>query len=203
MVRLSSSPVLHAECGTNSILKCEISSSKQGLSVKYMGWSLNDGSLCFVKENLTINYTHSLRRFHCMYSHGHLSLVLHDVQPQDGGNSTYVCKLRSNKGATHTTTRVEFKGQSAYLLLTLEWNKKTGRDEVFGYFFSWILCVTASLLSSQFFILFPSEPNKCSRSSSTVRGASSRTTGRNGVGSVRPIRTLLWCISFLLVVILK
>lgn len=135
MVRLSSSPVLHAECGTNSILKCEISSSKQGLSVKYMGWSLNDGSLCFVKENLTINYTHSLRRFHCMYSHGHLSLVLHDVQPQDGGNSTYVCKLRSNKGATHTTTRVEFKGQSAYLLLTLEWNKKTGRDEVFGYFF--------------------------------------------------------------------
>lgn len=122
MVQLRASPVLYAECGTKVILKCEVS-SPHGLSVKHMGWSLNGGSLCSVKDDLLDPHPPRLRGFRCMYSHGHLSLVLHDVQPQHGGNSTYMCKLRSNKGAPHATTRVEFKGQSAYLRLTLSWNK--------------------------------------------------------------------------------
>lgn len=70
-----------------------------------------------------------------------------------------------------------------------------------------ILCVTASLLSS-LFLLFPSEPNECSRSTlhlhrdGAARSGSVGTTPQNGVGSVRPMRTL-WSISLLLVVILK
>lgn len=114
MVQLRAAPVLHAECGTDVSLKCEVSSPKQGLSVKYLGWSLNAAPLCFLTENSPINQSESLRRFHCMYSHGHLSLVLHNAQPRDGGN--YACKLRSNKGTAHAATRVEFKGQSAYLI---------------------------------------------------------------------------------------
>ena len=121
MVHLSAPPVLNAECGTEAILKCDVASPKHGLSVKHMGWYRNGGPLCSVKENVLIyhNHSHSLGRFHCLYSHGHLSLGLHNVQLQDGGNSTYVCKLRSNRGATHATTRLEFKGQSTYLPFTL------------------------------------------------------------------------------------
>lgn len=118
MVQLSSLPVLYAECGTKVTLKCEVSSPEQGLDVKHMEWSLNGSSLCSVRENQLVNPTHS-QRHHCMYSHGHLSLILHNVQPQDVGTSTYVCKLRSNRGISDTDTRVEIKGQSIYLLLTL------------------------------------------------------------------------------------
>lgn len=45
------------------------------------------------------------------------------------------------------------------------------------------------------------ELSKCSQSGSPSRGASTQTTRRNGVGSVRPIR-ILWSISLLLIVLL-
>lgn len=154
MVQLSSSPVLYAECGTTVTLKCEVSSPEQGLDVKHMQWSLNGSSLCSVRENQLVNPTHSQRHHHCMYSHGHLSLILHNVQPQDVGTSTYVCKLRSNRGISDTDTRVEIKGQSIYLLLTLSWNKETGHNEVFDSsflgFFLWrrLYCLHKFLFSS-------------------------------------------------------
>lgn len=119
MVELSTSPVLYAECGTAVILKCEISSLKDGLLVKHMRWSLNGDSLCSVDDNAPIHYKHRLRHYRCLYSHGNLTLVLEGVQLRDGGNSTYACKLRSNMGVANKVTTVEFKGQSAYLLLTL------------------------------------------------------------------------------------
>lgn len=154
MVQLSSSPVLYSECGTKVTLKCKVSSPEQGLDVKHMEWSLNGSSLCSVRENLLVNPTHSQRQHHCMYSHGHLSLILHNVQPQDVGTLTYVCKLRSNRGVSHTDTRVELKGQSTYLLLTLSLNKKRGHDEVFNYsffgFFLWqrLYCLHKLIFSS-------------------------------------------------------
>lgn len=110
--------LVHAECGTDVTLYCEVAPLKDGLSVKYMGWSLEENALCSVdtEGHLSTQHRHSPRPFRCRYSHGHLSLVFHDVQLLDGWNSTYMCKLRSNKGIAHTTTTVQFKGQPAYLL---------------------------------------------------------------------------------------
>lgn len=154
MVELSNSPIVYAKCGTAVILKCEVSSPKDGLLVKHMGWSLNGDLLCSIDDITPVHHKNRLPVFRCLYSHGNLTLVLEDVQPQDGGNSTYVCKLRSNMGVANKATTVEFKGQSAYLLLTLSWNKKTGGDKIFdnsllGYFvWQRLYCLHNFLFSS-------------------------------------------------------
>lgn len=119
MVELSTSPILYAECGTAVILKCEVSSPKDGLLVKHMGWYLNGGLLCSIDDITPVHHKNRLPVFRCLYSHGNMTLVLEDVKLQDGGNSTYVCKLRSNMGVANKVTRLEFKGKSTYLLLTL------------------------------------------------------------------------------------
>lgn len=116
MVQLSSWPVLSADCGTKVTLKCEVSSPELVRDVKHMEWSRDGASLCSVRDNQLVNPSHRQKHHLCLYTHGHLSLILHNVQPRDGGASAYECQLRSNRGVTRTDTRLEFKGQSIYLL---------------------------------------------------------------------------------------
>lgn len=119
-VELRPSPtVVYAECGTQVNLNCEVHPLKNDLSVKHMGWSLNGSSLCNVdtEGNLSIHHKHSPKPFHCLYNHGHLSLRFPNVKLLDGWNSTYMCKLRSNKGTAHIETTVQFKGQHSYSVM--------------------------------------------------------------------------------------
>lgn len=168
--------VVYAECGTAVNLSCEVPPLTNDLSVKHMGWSLNGSSLCSVdaEGKLSPHHKHSPRPFHCSYSHGHLSLSFPNVQLLDGWNSTYMCKLRSNKGTAHTWTAVQFKGQRAYLL----WHEIITR-------------VVANSLS----LYSPLDPNKCLQS--RIMPVHS---GENEVGSLKATRTL-WCISVLLAIL--
>lgn len=115
-MRLSTTPKITADCGQQVTLNCCVSSSRNGLSVKLMEWSLNRTSLCSVgsEGRLTTHHIPTLSDFHCEYEHGQLSLVFREVRPLDSAN--YRCKLQSKQGAAHKYTAVELQGQSPSLL---------------------------------------------------------------------------------------
>ncbi|XP_034393702.1 uncharacterized protein LOC117733890 [Cyclopterus lumpus] len=108
LVKLSVSPGITAECGDRVILKCDVSSSRKGLSIKHMEWFQSRTSVCSVDgEGKIKNHTQSPSDFYCEYQHGQLSLVLTRVKPLERGN--YTCKLQSNRGALHADTSVELQ----------------------------------------------------------------------------------------------
>lgn len=110
LVKLSVSHKISAECGKRVILTCEVSSSTHQLSIKRMEWSQGKTSLCVMDGEGNITRHNHTSGLHCMYQDGHLSLVLHKVQPLDSGASNrYMCKLQSNKGVAHEYTTVELK----------------------------------------------------------------------------------------------
>lgn len=117
LVTISTSPKMTAECGKHVTLNCNVSSSRNVLSVKYMEWSLNKISLCSVDSEgkMTKHHIHTLSDFHCKYTHGQLSLILHNVRPLESANANYRCKLQSEQGAGHRYTTVELQGQSPHL----------------------------------------------------------------------------------------
>lgn len=119
LVKLHVSSKITAECGKQVTLICKVSSSLEGLSIKHMGWSQNK-SLCSVNSEgkITTNHRHTLSDFHCEYKDGQLSLNFQEVQPSDIEHSnSYMCKLHSNKGAPHGSTKVELQGQNPHLFL--------------------------------------------------------------------------------------
>ncbi|XP_044046431.1 uncharacterized protein LOC122873589 [Siniperca chuatsi] len=112
LARLSVSSEITAECGKQVTLNCDVSSSRNGLSVIRMEWSQNKTTLCSVDSegNITTHPRHTLSDFHCEYKHGQLSLIFQKAQPLGSGNSKrYMCKLQSNQGALHGYTRVELQ----------------------------------------------------------------------------------------------
>lgn len=175
--------VVYAECGTEVTLNCEVPPLTNDLSVKHMGWSLKGSSLCSVdtEGKLSTHRKHSPRPFHCSYTHGHLSLSFPNVQLLDGWNSTYMCKLRSNKGTAHTETTVQFKGQPAYLLC---------RE------------IITHVVANSFSLYSPLDPNKCPqpRIQKIQLHIPTIQPGENGVGSLSATRTL-WGISVLLAIL--
>lgn len=114
LLRLHQNPRISAECDKHVTLNCDVASSREGLSIKRMQWSLNGTSLCSVEENgdMTTHPVHTMGGFHCEYIHGQLSLVLHKVQPRQTVNSKYTCKMHCNRGVQHMNTAVELQGQS-------------------------------------------------------------------------------------------
>lgn len=114
LLRLHQNPRISAECDKHVTLKCDVASSREGLSIKRMEWSLNGTSLCTVdkKGEMTTHVVHTIGGFHCKYIHGKLSLVLHKVQPRETVNSKYTCKIYCNRGIEHMNTAVELQGQS-------------------------------------------------------------------------------------------
>lgn len=164
LVQLIQSPrVVYAECGKEVLLKCEVSSPQDGLSVKFMGWSLDGKSMCSVNTegNLVINHTHSLSSFHCHYSHGQLVLRIHNMQPQDAGSSTYACKLRSNMGTAHKNTTVLLKGQ-----FTLDVYHEIRNNMVMSVLLIFIQCFTSHYLHK---FVFSSSQNQTSAYSLSAR----------------------------------
>lgn len=120
LVKLSVSPHIAAECGKAVALNCNVSSSRNELSIKRMQWLLNKKSLCSVDSdrNMRTDNGHATSGFHCEYSHGQLSLIFENMQPVDSGSSnSYMCKLQSNQGVEHASTTVELEGQSPHLFL--------------------------------------------------------------------------------------
>ncbi|XP_070684639.1 uncharacterized protein [Pempheris klunzingeri] len=112
LLKLSVNPKMTAECGKQVTLNCDVSSSREHLSIKHMEWSQNKTSLCFVdvKGKVIKPNSHDRSDFHCEYQHGQLSLVFQRVQPLECGNSKpYRCKLQSNQGAAHGYTTVELQ----------------------------------------------------------------------------------------------
>lgn len=114
MVSLQPGASVSAACGQRATLECAVASSLDKLSIKHMEWSLNQASLCSVdaRESVTTHSGNTTGRFHCEYARGRLLLVLHEVRPNDAVNSDYMCKLKSNRGAKHMTTKVELQGES-------------------------------------------------------------------------------------------
>ncbi|XP_074486611.1 uncharacterized protein LOC141764858 isoform X1 [Sebastes fasciatus] len=111
LLKLSVTPRITAECGQQVILNCDVSSSRDGLSVKYMMWSQNHTTFCSVdSEGKLKHHSHTQSDFHCRYKHGQLSLVFKTVQPRESGDSKrYMCKLQSNMGVAHAYTRLELQ----------------------------------------------------------------------------------------------
>ncbi|XP_029288942.1 uncharacterized protein LOC115009102 isoform X2 [Cottoperca gobio] len=111
LVKLRVSPRIIAECGKQVTLNCNVSSSRNGLSIKHMEWFQNHTSFCSVdSEGKITNHRHTQSDFHCEYRHGQLSLIFRRVQPLESRNSKpYVCKLQSNNGASHAKTSVELQ----------------------------------------------------------------------------------------------
>ncbi|XP_041789875.1 uncharacterized protein LOC121604428 [Chelmon rostratus] len=112
LVKLSVSPHIAAECGKAVALNCNVSSSRNELSIKRMQWLLNKKSLCSVDSdrNMRTDNGHATSGFHCEYSHGQLSLIFENMQPVDsGGSNSYMCKLQSNQGVEHASTTVELE----------------------------------------------------------------------------------------------
>lgn len=114
MVRLQPNPTVSAACGQRVTLNCDVVSSLGKLSIKHMKWSFNQMPLCSVDahENVTAHSGGVIKHFHCNYTRGRLSLVLHDVRPTDTINLDFMCKLKSDRGAKHINTRVELQGQN-------------------------------------------------------------------------------------------
>lgn len=114
LLKLRQNPRISAECGKRVTLNCDVASSREGLSIKHMQWSLNGTSLCTVDKQgqVTEHPVHTIGGFQCKYIHGQLSLVLHKVQPRETVNSKYTCKMHCNQGVRHMNTAVELQGQS-------------------------------------------------------------------------------------------
>lgn len=114
MVRLQPNPTVSAACGQRVTLNCDVVSSLDKLSIKHMKWSFNQRPLCSVDahENVTTHSGDAIKHFHCDYTRGRLSLVLHNVRPTDAINLDFMCKLKSDRGAKHINTRVELQGQN-------------------------------------------------------------------------------------------
>lgn len=107
LVKLRVTPKITAECNQQVTLNCNVTSSRNGLSIKHMEWSQNNKSLCSVDGKGLITPTNTLSDFHCEYQHGQLSLIFQRVQPLESGS--YRCKLKSNRGALHEYTTVELQ----------------------------------------------------------------------------------------------
>ncbi|XP_071391306.1 basal cell adhesion molecule-like [Centroberyx affinis] len=127
LVKVSVSPVVTAECGQQVSLHCNVSSTRDGLSINHLAWIQNDKPLCGLGSdgNITEHHRHTLSGFHCRYEReqGRLSLVFQKVQPLESGHSTrYMCKLRSNQGVAeeHTTVELQECGGSVDAAVTPE-----------------------------------------------------------------------------------
>ncbi|XP_071767693.1 uncharacterized protein LOC139921376 [Centroberyx gerrardi] len=113
LVKVSVSPVVTAECGQQVTLLCNVSSTRDGLSIKHLAWFQNH-KLCDLGSdgNITEHHRHTQSGFHCRYEReqGQLSLVFQKVQPLESGNSTrYMCKVHSNQGVEEGYTTVELQ----------------------------------------------------------------------------------------------
>ncbi|XP_045902293.1 uncharacterized protein LOC123969191 [Micropterus dolomieu] len=243
LAKLSVSPKISAECGQQVTLNCDVSSSRNGLSVIHMGWTHNKTTLCSVDSEGTITthhrHTTDTSDFHCEYEHGQLSLIFQKVQPLESGKR-YTCKLHSNQGAPYGHTRVELKeccGSSKGVLTSdgpvCTFNHVHPDGDVHWFHGSHNLSdgsytTTTKSVDEKGWLTIHSSlkrkssdvPYSCSLKSTTsgryiastliqnheflVRGAGKQeATGleRNGVGSQRPMKTIL-CISILLAVTL-
>lgn len=112
LVRLNVSPQITAECGKQVILNCNVSSSRNGLSIKRMQWFLNEKILCSVDSEgkISPHHRHTPSAFDCEYNHGQLSLIFQNMQPLETGTSnSYMCKLHSNQAVAHKSTTVELQ----------------------------------------------------------------------------------------------
>lgn len=113
LVQLSPIPSVTAECGQQVVLRCDVSSSRRGLSIKHMEWSKYKTHLCSVNaEGKVTHSTEGQSGFTCEYEPERLTLIF-GVRPMD--EAEYRCKLRSNRGTAYKYARVELKGQSSLL----------------------------------------------------------------------------------------
>ncbi|XP_054634218.1 uncharacterized protein LOC129182300 isoform X2 [Dunckerocampus dactyliophorus] len=100
-----------AECGKQVAMSCNVSTSRDGLSVKHMAWSQNHKLLCQLDSGGKLSHHRTIKSdFHCKYEKGQLSLIFAKVQPEDsGGSSRYMCKLHSNRGISHGYSWIELQ----------------------------------------------------------------------------------------------
>ncbi|XP_059188725.1 uncharacterized protein LOC131971338 [Centropristis striata] len=109
LVKLSVTPRLTAECDQQVALSCNVSSSRNGLLIKHMGWFQKNTPYCSVdSEGKVTHHKGTLSHFRCTYNHGELSLIFKKVQPLESGKN-FMCKLQSNRGARQAYTRVELQ----------------------------------------------------------------------------------------------
>ncbi|KAK2919117.1 hypothetical protein Q8A73_003488 [Channa argus] len=111
MVGLSVSPQITADYGKPVTLQCNVTSKfPNELEVKYVEWSQNKMLLCSVNSEGIITTHNRLTPFRCEYKNQQLSLIFQNVQPMDSGISNpFMCKLKSNQGASHAYSSLELE----------------------------------------------------------------------------------------------
>ena len=116
------SSVVTAECGQPVTLHCNISSFREGLSIKELTWYQGTKRLCSVddKGETATHPEHALSEFRCSYAQEQLSLTFTQVQPMESGKEAkYLCKLHSNFGTPKNYTMVDLQGQNPHPLWLL------------------------------------------------------------------------------------
>nr|XP_057947655.1 uncharacterized protein LOC131142416 [Doryrhamphus excisus] len=100
-----------AECDKQVAMSCNVSTSRDGLSVKHMEWSQNHKPLCQLDSGGKLSHHRNIKSdFRCKYEKGQLSLIFAKVQPEDsGGSNRYMCKLHSNRGISHAYSWIELQ----------------------------------------------------------------------------------------------